>query len=329
MMVLSEDLQNQLLALSNSKAITDIQLIQGVWGGYGQLLRISLLGENVNSVVIKMINTPQPSAHPKGWNSNFSHQRKLFSYQVESNWYQHYADLHQHSGCYLPRYLLAGKNETQQWLVLEDLNACGYPVVKDTCSLTEAKVCLTWLANFHVFHLQRQANGLWENGSYWHLGTRPDELKSLQDETLKQAAKKLDNILNNSPFQTLIHGDAKLANFCFSASGERVATVDFQYVGRGCGMKDVILFISSAVRPELCERDAPVLLDHYFEVLKEACLNSEFDGEKLVLSWRPLYAIAWADFQRFVKGWSPTHWKINDYTEALTTQALGELDAFE
>ncbi|MEH6453948.1 MAG: choline kinase, partial [Psychromonas sp.] len=43
------------------------------------------------------------------------------------------------------------------------------------------------------------------------------------------------------------------------------------------------------------------------------------------LTWRPLYAIAWADFQRFIKGWSPQHWKITPYTEQLKQQALDSL----
>ena len=43
--------------------------------------------------------------------------------------------------------------------------------------------------------------------------------------------------------------------------------------------------------------------------------------------WRPLFALAWADFQRFLKGWSPEHYKINAYSEALTERGLEYLDS--
>lgn len=328
-MPITSHLKSDLLTITNSKSITNIQLIQGVWGGYGQLLRVSFFGGSVSSVVVKLVNKPQPSTHPKGWNTNLSHQRKLFSYQVESNWYTQYGHLHHHLACYIPRCLLVGKNDTQQWLILEDLCASGFPIIKKNCSLAEAKTCISWLAQFHVLHLQRKPQGLWITGSYWHLETRPDELENLQDTHLKATAYKLDNILSSSPFQTLIHGDAKLTNFCFSEACDKVAAVDFQYIGQGCGMKDLVLFISSAVTPALCELHAPLLVDHYFSVLTEATITTPFDGEQLESSWRPLYGIAWADFHRFIKGWSPEHWKINNYTESLTQQALTGLDTFK
>ena len=325
-MLITNRLKNKLLKIINGKKITNIQLVQGAWGGYGQLLRISSTNSQYKSVIVKLINTPQPSTHPKGWNTDLSHRRKLTSYQVESYWYQHYAEMHQQEHCYLPRCIYAGTDEKQQILVLEDLSEKGFPIVKQRCSLIEAKACLTWLAEFHTLHLQRPPEGLWPTGSYWHLATRPDELYHLQDPDLKAAAAHIDKILLECPFQTLIHGDAKLANFCFSENGKHVAAVDFQYVGRGCGMKDVILFISSALQPKDCDQHAPLLVNHYFDALKQACAKRNVDGKQLESVWRPLYCIAWADFQRFVKGWSSNHWKINSYSESLTAQALGILD---
>ena len=325
--MITEHYKNSLLTLTKSKEVTDIQLIQGAWGGYGQLLRVKFSGGKINSVVVKLINLPKQDKHPKGWSSNRSHQRKLFSYQVESYWYTHYAQRLQDTHCSMPCCLLIEEHEQQRYLVLEDLSERGFPIVKQNCSFIEAKQCISWLAQFHALHINHTAQGLWPKGSYWHLETRPDELENLQDTALKNAACHLDNILTECPFQTIIHGDAKLANFCFSENGNNVAAVDFQYVGKGCGMKDLILFISSAVKPEHCEQQAPLLVDHYFNILKEATLTTGVDAELLEKSWRPLFCIAWADFQRFIKGWSPDHWKINTYTESLTAQALREIDA--
>ncbi len=329
-MPISNSLKTTLLTVTDAQEIIDIQLIQGVWGGYGELFRVRLSGGNTSSVVVKLVKTPQPGSHPKGWNTTRSHQRKLHSYQVESYWYLHYANLCNEQ-CYLPRCLAAQSDSEQILLILEDLSAVGYPVVKKEVSLDEAKTCITWLANFHALHLQKKVTGLWPTGSYWHLATRPDELAALQDIKLKNAARQIDQILSQCAFQTIVHGDAKLANFCFSADGQKVAAVDFQYVGLGCGMKDLILFISSCIPPQNCFELESQLLDYYFQALTTAVLTtrSDIDAVQLELAWRPLYALAWADFQRFVKGWSPEHWKINEYTEQLTEQAIHSLEQFQ
>ena len=51
----------------------------------------------------------------------------------------------------------------------------------------------------------------------------------------------------------------------------------------------------------------------------------ELDAEALVSEWRDLYPLAWTDFHRFLKGWSPGHWKINSYSERLTREVLAAM----
>ncbi len=212
-------------------------------------------------------------------------------------------------------------------IVLEDLDAKGYPVRKNSISLSEMKTCLAWLANFHATFLGKKPSNLWRTGSYWHLETRPDELKVLKDKALKNAAKKIDLALKNTPFQTFVHGDAKLANFCFSQNGKKVAAVDFQYVGGGCGMKDVAYFIGSCLYESDCERLEADLLDEYFIQLKQAIShkNIRVNTQELEQNWRDLYPYAWADFHRFIKGWSPGHWKNNSYSERLSKEVIKKL----
>ena len=82
--------------------------------------------------------------------------------------------------------------------------------------MADVKNCLFWLATFHATFMNNSAEGLWDVGTYWHLATRPDELASMEDGKLKNAAAAIDQMLNNCKFQTLVHGDAKLANFCFA-----------------------------------------------------------------------------------------------------------------
>lgn len=315
----------QQLGCSN---VVKVELIQTLWGGYGELVRLFVEGSSFESVIVKHVKLPEKSQHPRGWNTARSHQRKLKSYQVEIKWYRDYA-----SGCpeycYVPKGIYVEQSEQEFLLVLEDLSACGFPQLSKEATKPQLLACLRWLAYFHVKHIGHNGEGLWESGTYWHLSTRPDELQALEDKNLKGNAAKIDEKLDAVKFQTLVHGDAKLANFCFSHAGSNVAAaaVDFQYVGKGCAMKDVVLFISSAIEPEQCQLKEQWLLDHYFSYVDEAVvkLRPELNSCDIEAAWRPMFALAWADFQRFVKGWCPTHWKINPYTEALAKKALQEL----
>lgn len=188
----------------------------------------------------------------------------------------------------------------------------------------EIKACLSWLAHFHSLFLGVAPEGLWPVGTYWHLETRPDELEAMDDAKLKAAAGDIDRILNECRFKTVVHGDAKLANFCFSQSGQDVAAVDFQYVGGGCGMKDVVYFLGSCMEERECEKRVPGLLDFYFTELKRS-VKKDVDFVALEEEWREMFAFAWTDFHRFLLGWMPGHWKINHYSKQLTKEVLNKL----
>ncbi len=121
-----------------------------------------------------------------------------------------------------------------------------------------------------------------------------------------------------------MHGDAKLANFCFSEDGTNIAAVDFQYVGGGCGMKDVAYFIGSCLSNDACERFENELLDFYFTELQQS-IHSAIDFNQLEEDWRRMYPIAVADFTRFLLGWMPTHQKVNDYSLRKTKEVLMSL----
>ena len=213
-------------------------------------------------------------------------------------------------------------------LLLEDLNVAGFAERRRSVTDIEVDACLSWLANFHATFMGDQPEELWTVGTYWHLATRPDELEALDDSRLKAAASELDRRLSDSQFQTFVHGDAKLANFCFSADGTSAAAVDFQYVGGGCGMKDVAYFISSCFDEDECERRESALLDRYFEFLRKALERSSrtIDSRvELEAEWRELYPVAWTDFFRFLQGWSPGHWKAHRYSKRLAAEVLESL----
>ncbi|WP_425529420.1 phosphotransferase [Vibrio diabolicus] len=310
----------QELKLENYQSV---EVIQSLWGGYGELVRVNY---STCSVIIKHVKLPKPSEHPRGWNTDRSHQRKLHSYQVEVNWYTHFSR-EVSTRCRVPQGLKTFQSENEWLIVMEDLAEAGFPKVITDAKLEHLRACLAWLANFHARYIGVRSDKLWHSGTYWHLATRPDELEVLQDTELKNAAQLIDQTLSQAKFKTLVHGDAKLANFCFDREELSVAAVDFQYVGHGCAMKDVALFMSSAVKPERCAEMEVWVLDTYFAQLQQALMvyQPNLDPNEVEREWRPLFAVAWADFQRFVKGWSPDHWKINPYTEALTSRALAHL----
>ena len=94
-------------------------------------------------------------------------------------------------------------------------------------------------------------------------------------------------------------------------------------------MKDVAYFISSCLNENECERREKDLLNRYFKSLSQALANyhPQIDAAAVEAEWRKLYPIAWTDFYRFLKGWSPDHWKIHSYSERLAHEVIHQLPA--
>ena len=315
---MNEHFRSTILQSTNASSLKEKEIIQELWSGYGKIMRVGLENTVAKSVVVKHVQLPIHHRHPRGWNTDIGHQRKLKSYQVETTWYKSYS---QNSVARLPQCLAIETQGDEVLIVLEDLDQAGYSLRKQAVTWKEIAACLQWLAKFHASYLGQVPTGLWEVGTYWHLETRPQELAVLDDQKLKEAAHTIDEKLNTCTYKTFVHGDAKLANFCFGKEGQ-VAGVDFQYVGGGCGMKDVAYFIGSCLNEKDCERYEMEILDTYFE-----CLQNELQekNEALETEWRALYRVAWADFHRFLKGWSPSHWKINSYSERVTAEVIKQL----
>ncbi len=322
------DFKDYFLKATGADACREIEVIQSLWSGYGKISRYQLEGSAQKSVVVKFISLNQSNEHPRGWNTDNSHNRKVKSYKIETHWYEKW-NIHCSENCRTPKFLGSFSKGEEQWIILEDLNE-RFPLRKYQLALSQVKVCLKWLANFHATFLGKTPSGLWEVGTYWHLGTRPDEFKKIEHSVLKSKAHIIDNLLNQCTYQTIVHGDAKLANFCFSADGTEVAAVDFQYVGGGCGMKDVAYFLGSCLSSNACKQNQEELLDFYFSELQKAIPPSKdestpFDFAPLEEEWRYLYPIACTDFTRFMLGWMPSHQKVNSYHLDLMNFVLSSL----
>lgn len=307
-------LNNALWQISKSgdQRIKRKELLQSLWKGYGQILRLHLEGGPISSLILKQIHPPTLA------DNSLAHQRKLRSYQIERAWYRQYSQKCDHA-CRVPHFFAQGTANTGDWLLLEDLDAAGYPKRKQRLNREEMTAVLSWLAHFHARFLGQLAPELWEEGSYWHLDTRPDEWQALQEGPLKAGAATISAKLKNCKFQTLIHGDAKPANFCFSAStpdGIQVAAVDFQYIGRGCGMKDLAYFLSACFPETQVVEAIPGYLNLYF-----TCLRQALDNPNLAMAveteWRSLFNWAWVDFYRFELGWLGGNSRNYPYSEQI------------
>lgn len=290
--------------------------IQSLWSGYGEIVRVALTGADVETVVVKSV---QPPARLRGAKKDTSHARKCRSYDVETAWYRTFASRCDDT-CRVPR-LVGAQSAREEWLlVLEDIDAAGFPERRRDPGPSGMDACLRWLAAFHARFLGVAPEGLWKNGTYWHLATRQDELAAMDDDELRSAAPLIDQKLRACAFQTLVHGDAKPANFCFARGGAAVAAVDFQYVGGGCGMKDVAYLLIDDVAEARW-------LDVYFAHLRGALdLRPErVDAEGLEREWRALYPIARADYHRFLAGWAKEHWRRDTHAQKLTRDVLRTL----
>ncbi|MFK8113795.1 MAG: phosphotransferase [Rubripirellula sp.] len=325
----SKSLQLILQAV-NASEVASIDTVQTLWSGYGKILRLRLLGGGMPSVIVKQISPPLDNAdHPRGWDTDVSHQRKLRSYQVEAAWYREWSGRCE-AGCRVPQCFLLDENSNGQLLVLEDLDAAGFPHRHHHLSDLGIRCCLNWLADFHATFLHERGDqpgwpaGLWEIGTYWHLATRPDEFAVMRAGPLKDSAAQIDRILRAARFQTLVHGDAKVANFCFGQGQAKVAAVDFQYVGGGCGMKDLAYFLGSCLSDAECESDHARWLGVYFDALAGSLQSrgAGFGFAAVEAEWRDLFAIAWADFHRFMLGWCPGHAKLTGFSESMVAKAV-------
>ena len=325
-----EAIDQFILEATGAENLKRLGVVQTLWSGYGSIVRIALEGSKFSSVIVKHVQ-PENGKHPRGWNTDLSHRRKLKSYEVETNWYRDLSNSEINQYARIPKCFGVKNSGLECLIVMEDLDASGYGERRSSVNLEEMHLCVRWLARFHTYNMGRSSDGLWETGTYWHLETRPDELDQLEDPELKAIAPAIDEKLKRSTFKTLVHGDAKLANFCFSQEGSGVAAVDFQYVGGGCGMKDLAYFVGSCFRDQEAEEKEEEILDFYFQELSKAIvsLGSSKSAADIEEDWRPLYKVAWADFHRFMKGWSSGHWKLSDYSERVTREVIDSLKNLE
>lgn len=142
---LYEDIGNKL----DLGKLIDIQVIQSLWSGYGEISR--LIFEN-KSVVVKHIKLPETYTHPYGWNSQFSHNRKVHSYAVEVNWYENFTKNYD-DRCPMAKVNFSSQTKDEWLIVMDDLSSLGFDTIVKEANKTHIKTVLSWLASFHAKYM--------------------------------------------------------------------------------------------------------------------------------------------------------------------------------
>ncbi|MFT5780361.1 MAG: hypothetical protein ACI837_003323, partial [Crocinitomicaceae bacterium] len=142
----------EILTSTDANEILRSSSIQSLWSGYGEIAKHDLEGGKITSVITKHILFPNASNHPRGWDTNHSHERKVKSYQVEMAWYQQWS---QQCGkaCRVADFYGSKSINAEHLLILEDLDDTGFSSRKTSVGKAEAIVCLNWLASFHATFL--------------------------------------------------------------------------------------------------------------------------------------------------------------------------------
>ncbi|NVK31092.1 MAG: phosphotransferase [Gammaproteobacteria bacterium] len=290
------------------------EVIQNVWAGYGHIYRV-MLEDQPHRAVVKVVNVNANTAHPRGWSSELSRARKLHSYQVEQYFYALELDI---PGVRYPKFLASAPLPHLK-LAIEDLAQSGF-TLRRQLSKAQIQNALTALAQLHAATLGNTHDSLWTRGSYWHLDTRPQELEALSEGRLKQMAHRLDAAISQATHQCWIHGDAKVDNMLFC--DDNVAFVDFQYIGGGVGVQDLIYFLSSLLDERGSEARYQDYCEQYYDALDQALVNRGVNPTPIIKEWRSLQWIAFADFYRFLLGWMPNHPKVSGWAMRRLEQVL-------
>ncbi len=310
-----------ILECTKAAKVGETHLVQPLWGGLGELWRIELTGGPIESAILKCVRASNEQT------KSLAEQRKWRSYEIEQRWYERHSPKCGEE-CRLARWYGSRVQPGELLLLLEDLGSGGYAPQKSP-SARQLKSGLEWLARFHARFVGQRPEGLWEQGTYWNLEYRQEELERTTHPWFKTHAWALDRELRNCRFQTVVHGDAKASNFLWRGEDE-AAVVDFQWVGPGCGMRDVTLLLDRCLGEERCLEEADSWLDHYLETLHSELirLEQELPWEALEAEWRRLYPIAWCDHERLWLGWGQGTQSLGPYTQQLMERsgtALGQV----
>jgi hypothetical protein len=320
----------RMLALIDGKPPTSavrVESMQSLWSGMGGVFLLD------DRVVLKTAKYPGKN-EGHGTRNPLSPARDVESYRCEAAFYERQAPrlLAPPISIELPKPLLVESDSLGFALCMSRLD--GQPA-RGSLDGAEARAALEWLAKFHAafWGLKRgELGGLQQQGTYWYLDTRPDELKQVGKTgwagRLRSAARALDERCKADALLTCVHGDAKSANIFFrkDSAGKEVAQFfDFQYVGLAPPTKDLCYLLSTATNAEPGSAEEDGFLRHYLTVLA-AGLTERGITPPGMRALRQSLDVASADLARFLCGWG---WWARPSLKTRVIALLDELDGGE
>jgi thiamine kinase-like enzyme len=255
--------------------------IVSLWAGLGSIYRAFV---NNQTYIIKYVQIPLENT--------VSNKRRIASYYNESYFYSKYSE-----NVDIARYYAHEKNERNTILIIQDLSI-NY---RELSSLNQIQFikAIQYLAKFHAYFYNCKDINVSENGSYWYLNTRKSEWKNIPKKhpKLKDCAELIDSKTKDVDHETLIHGDSKSENFMWSRDDVPIC-VDFQYVGKGLGAKDLVYLICSST-DEFKEEYLSIYFDFFLKYAVEFDKTHDytFDLFSSHFDWCTL------DYLRFMAGW--------------------------
>ncbi len=306
--------------------VTRVAPVQSLWAGYGSIYAVETAGSNDDRLIVKHFTPP---AHRRIGDDSEDHRRKLRSYSVERVFYERLSRKLIDAGCIVPECLgcIEGDDGSIA-IVMRDLGARygRYDVRRGNClTIEEGKRLLSYLARFHaVFWNVRLPEGLWEEGCFWQLGTRMDELPHLDNSWRRWGldramAMEIHERVVHLPHRTILHGDAKAANFFWFK--DHVGGYDLQYTGGGSPMRDIAYMLGCSMQEHLISAHEEALLRHYHGELT-SLLSPEHAADYTFEKMQEAYDLCVTDLVRFMCG---SRWWGN--TSYLETKARAWLAA--
>ena len=189
------------LGLSEVKAVREVK-VATLWAGYGSISEVTVTAGGKDRdgtltppppLILKRVSPPRGGA-------GVSHERKVKSYHVEAAFYNECAPALISAGLHVPTpFAIAvsdgGGGGGQLEFLLSDLRA-SHPRRFYRGGFEDSVAALTLLAGMHARYWEAPLpGGVWEEGSYWRLDTRLEELAATAatgDVRVVRSARALD-----------------------------------------------------------------------------------------------------------------------------------------